>query len=482
MLSVASTAALAGITAEWGAPACLWSNGTNTFDLTPIKSFSQRFYTPYTCERQGGYNDFHVGICADPPSSPSDPKAGCVPNLLEERNPAICAWDECGSIGVTPEYTMAMFAGTTWSTSNGEVRIKYGTGACGDGCPGCKTSEAIVKCDPCNKGNILTFTENPICHYTFNIASVAGCPTDVPPPTGNCPHACVNGQCEVVPAGSPGSYPTLLACLQHCGLTPSPTPKPTPTPTPKPTPVPTPKPTPKPTPEPTPVPTPPPLYSAPCIKFANVAPVAHNVDLEIIQTTGEHPRNYTWSNYGFGNFSKWTGIFETGSGTAVLYENNNGIRTKLLTVENVPLTPGPLVVVFKCPVIGSCWPPTGTQLGDSIETIADSSDPFSTGSSVRLFNLAAPIIDFYEGSMKVASGVRFSLGSDWVPSSTVLTTFSARDGDKIYGSNTIVPTAHPIAMTQWFIGNTSNIDPRFTPRLVPLDDAPAGGKCYPSSG
>ena len=83
-----------------------------------------------------------------------------------------------------------------------------------------------------------------------------------------------------------------------------------------------------------------------------------------------------------------------GTGTITVWENVGGSRSEpVLQLTGIPLTPGPLVVVLKVAnsQTGNAtgyWPPS---LRDSIETIAASYVQGSSGSKVRLFNLAPGI-------------------------------------------------------------------------------------------
>jgi hypothetical protein len=81
----------------------------------------------------------------------------------------------------------------------------------------------------------------------------------------------------------------------------------------------------------------------------------------------------------------------------------------------VALTTGPLVIALRpdnVPV-GHYWPPTAT----SIELIAASYTPTPAGTSgVRLMNLSpdTAAAGFTANGKPGATGVKYSLGSDWV--------------------------------------------------------------------
>eukprot|EP01051_Picozoa_sp_SAG22_P001040 SAG22_NODE_36_length_27184_cov_65.870076_7_plen_177_part_00 len=137
--------------------------------------------------------------------------------------------------------------------------------------------------------------------------------------------------------------------------------------------------------QPPPPPPPTPLYAEPCIRVANTIPTMNNVDIQIVQTlpagTG---RTWIWKNIGFGQFSNWTAHFLSGQGTVNVIDSAS--QKTLLSIPEAPLTPGPLVVLVKCPaddVSGGCWPPSDKQLGGSVETIAASFVPPTAGSGVR---------------------------------------------------------------------------------------------------
>eukprot|EP01062_Namystynia_karyoxenos_P005974 TRINITY_DN1207_c0_g1_i1.p1 TRINITY_DN1207_c0_g1~~TRINITY_DN1207_c0_g1_i1.p1 ORF type:complete len:552 (+),score=195.16 TRINITY_DN1207_c0_g1_i1:80-1657(+) len=275
---------------------------------------------------------------------------------------------------------------------------------------------------------------------------------------------------------NPTDWPELIKQLQTIIPVICPTPAPTPRPTPKPTPLPTPEPTPPP---PTPAP---PLATTPCIRFGNTVPVNHNVDVEITQTS---PKSHThsWTNVKFGEFSKWVSAFDVGTGTITVWENVGGTRgQKLLTVPDLPLTPGPLVVVLKCPEptesAHPCWPPQDPQLGASIETIAASYSPEASGSKVRLFNLAAGAktasLTLAGGNGTLASSIKFGQGSDWMQVPVSGDKFTATDGSKAIATSTVTPQNKEV-LTMWLIGNENATDAAYKTQLEALEDAPHNG-------
>eukprot|EP01052_Picozoa_sp_SAG31_P055810 SAG31_NODE_15625_length_746_cov_0.935085_1_plen_128_part_10 len=126
--------------------------------------------------------------------------------------------------------------------------------------------------------------------------------------------------------------------------------------------------------------------------------------------------SHTFSNYRFSQFSDWISIFKGGTGTITIREHDSG---KILLHTQIPLTPGPLVVVIK-----DSWPP---KEANNVETVAASFIPTKNGSAVRLFNLAmdVPAAGLTDSSgHHLASGVQYSLGSSWsnVPGATEIYT------------------------------------------------------------
>ena len=110
------------------------------------------------------------------------------------------------------------------------------------------------------------------------------------------------------------------------------------------------------------------------------------------------------TNFKFADFSDWVNVFKPGSGKIEVWENSGGSRGPLLfTLDHIPLTPGPLMVVIKvaasqttnssgyCELPRYRWHlgcillkmpaislPTGPpSLPDSVETIAASCAPLT---------------------------------------------------------------------------------------------------------
>ena len=202
-------------------------------------------------------------------------------------------------------------------------------------------------------------------------------------------------QCERAgPSGGNGTaFPDEQTCQQHCQAPPPPPPGPPP---------------------------PPPTYSKPYIRFAQVIPLSN---LEVNCTIAQGGTTHTWAGFGFGDFSEWTTIFTAGAATLTI-----AAEGKVVLTRSVTLTPGPLVVALRpdnVPV-GHYWPPTPT----SIELIAASYTPGRTGtSSVRLFNLSptTAAATMTVGGKAVAQGVKFSVGSAWVPVPAGQETFQILD-------------------------------------------------------
>ena len=262
------------------------------------------------------------------------------------------------------------------------------------------------------------------------------------------------------------SFEVAICEAYHPTTTPvPPTPVP-PTPVPPtnapPTPVP-PTPVP-PTPQPTPSPTLPP-NNRPYIRFGHTVPSANNVDAIISQPNA----TYTWTNYMFGQFSGWVEIFSIGTGKIQIYQNNGGSRGALLLETEIPLTPGPLVVVIK-----DYWPPINPY---NVETIAASYVPVASGSGARLFNLSpdTPSAGMNIGTTTLVDGVKYSLGSVWAPIPVAEATFNIfADGTKqALTSDTFTPPPTPFVFTNFLIGmNNATEGSKFACRAVPLIDAP----------
>lgn len=198
--------------------------------------------------------------------------------------------------------------------------------------------------------------------------------------------------------------------------------------------------------------------------------------------------SYSWNGYKFGEFSEWHSGFLPGTGRITIWQSNGGSRgQKLIQVDDIPLTPGPLVVALKCSSTpGACWPPTSAQLGQNIETIAASFVPPATTSAVRLFNLSPKegakdgtmTVGLKSGSTSLATGVKYSLGSDWadVPGGK---SQSYNAIDEKLGSTIATTSAQdpptPNVFTLWLLGDDST-----SMQLKAVEDAPETGKCEPN--
>ena len=261
------------------------------------------------------------------------------------------------------------------------------------------------------------------------------------------------------------TFEVAICKAYHPTTTPvPPTPAPTTTTT-TPAPITTPSPTPvPPTPEPTPSPTLPP-NNKPYIRFGNTIPVANKVDVVISQTNA----TFTWTAYGFGQFSGWVEVFHIGTGTMDVYENVNGQRGPLLLTAEIPLTPGPLVVVTK-----NYWPPNNQFT--SIETIAASYvPPVGPDTGVRLFNLSPDTeqVGMSVNGKVLVDGIKYTLGSIWAPIPVASATFTAFNdaNNQTLTSRTFTPPPVPFVFTNFLIG-LNNSTGAYGPRMVPLIDAP----------
>lgn len=251
----------------------------------------------------------------------------------------------------------------------------------------------------------------------------------------------------------------VAICKAYHPTTPVPTPEPTPAPTPNPpTPVPT-----TPSPPETPSPTLPP-NNRPYIRFGNTIPSANFVDAVITQGN----ISYTWTNYGFSKFSGWVEVFVDGYGQMQIYQNNAGSRGSLLLTTEIPLTPGPLVVVVK-----DMWPP---KVPSNVETIAASYvPPTPPNSGVRLFNLSpdTPQAGLQSNGKTLVNYVKYTLGSFWanIPED-VEGTFTVFDtsSNKVLASSTFTPPTAPFVFTTFLIGLQTG--GTYGTRVVALIDAP----------
>ena len=239
-----------------------------------------------------------------------------------------------------------------------------------------------------------------------------------------------------------------------------------------------PKPPPKPPPPPPPPPAPP--GGQPCIRFGHALPTSHHVEVEIKQGS----ISYSWKDYHFGEFSGWVDEFTVGTGTFTVWESSGGTKGSQLMSTQIPLTPGPLVVVIKdaCPdrdvpgsKCGAAWPPTKPT---AVETIAASFVPPKTGSAIRLFNLAADIhsAGLTNGAKKVlVSDVKFTLGSVWMPIPASADSFTATDKSQAkIVTATMTPPDAPQVFTAFLLGTKE-----YGYTLMPQIDAPEYGPCRP---
>jgi hypothetical protein len=172
-----------------------------------------------------------------------------------------------------------------------------------------------------------------------------------------------------------------------------------------------------------------------------------------------------------------------------VWENIGGKRaTQLLRLTDIPLTPGPLIVVLKVASSltsnhSAFWPPA---LADSIETIAASYVQGAGGSKVRLFNLApgvqsAGLRCSGNGSAEIAKGVAFSLGSNWMPvASGAAAVFGLVDDTTNTALTTLKLTPSiGLGNTIVLLGLPAEGGEQFAITAVPLVDAPEGGTCHP---
>ena len=128
------------------------------------------------------------------------------------------------------------------------------------------------------------------------------------------------------------------------------------------------------------------------------------------------------------------------------------------------------------------WPPS---LPDSVETIAASYVQPGAQSAVRLFNLSPDTkqASMSVGGKSVVNGVAYSLGSKWagVPSTSESFAFADTSTGKALTAKTETPPKAPIGATNFLLGEQAEGTGAFGVQVVPLNDAPEGGKCHPSS-
>lgn len=234
-------------------------------------------------------------------------------------------------------------------------------------------------------------------------------------------------------------------------------------PTPAPTPAPTAGPTPPPTPAPTHAPPTLPPSDRPYIRFGNAIAAAPRVKAVISQGNVSK----TWTNMAFAEFSSWTEIFSSGTGTIKIYD---AATNELQLTKEIPLTPGPLVVVTK----GS-WPPVHSLT--SVETIAASyiPVPIPDTSGVRLFNLAddVPEAGLSVSGNTILNDVRYTIGSGWAPVQVEQLDFAIFDdsNNKTLAKFSTTPPQPPYVFTAFLLG-LANATGAYATRAVPLIDAP----------
>lgn len=430
----------------------------DSYDLSGLVGIvaSGSFEDPHAC-KDGRKIKFDVGFCS---AACSGTGSGSEGGQAPAGPPGMCQHDPCDTIHTNP-YNTGSFHDQSWAdgpTAHQSVTLVYGSGEA-RACP-CKTdhephgcppvgrrSEVTVHCDACLPTKYAQMSlEEPSgadCVYKVNIYAREGCPTNIPMP--------------------PCEHPT-----------PAPT-QPAPTPAPM-------------TPAPTPAP---PLATTPCIRFAHTIPVPHHVDVEVSQTD-PNPHTHTWENYEYAQFSDWVSSFEVGTGAVKVWESVNGTRgALLLTVADIPLTPGPLVVALKCPQIAlpgapQCWPPADAMLGASIETFAASYVPVSSGAAVRLVNVAPETKEatLSAGGVTLGSAEKYGEGfSKWAHISANATDFVATDTSlsaPVATLSAFAPPAAPQVFTTWLLGNHSAASGPYAEQLKPVLDAPHNGEyCTP---
>jgi len=214
---------------------------------------------------------------------------------------------------------------------------------------------------------------------------------------------------------------------------------------------------------PTPQPTLP--NNKPYIRFGHAIPTSNRVWATITQNS----TSYTWKNFGFAEFSSWVEIFAEGFGSITIYESTaSGAQGSALVTTEIPLTPGPLVVVVK-----DYWPP---RTGTNVETIAASYNPILSGSAVRLFNLSPDTasIGLKVGGATLVDHVDYTIGSDWAPITSATQEFQVFNdkGDVVLQHNSVTPPDAPQVFTQFFLGMSNATGSALGPQMVPLIDAP----------
>ena len=106
----------------------------------------------------------------------------------------------------------------------------------------------------------------------------------------------------------------------------------------------------------------------------------------------------------------------------------------------------------------------------------------SNSSKVRLFNLAPGVksAGMSVGGKEIATGVAYSLGSEWVPVSSAASTYSLKDDatGKALATRVMTPAKPPIGNTVLVVG-LPGASGSYGTQALALDDAPEGGTCHP---
>jgi len=203
-----------------------------------------------------------------------------------------------------------------------------------------------------------------------------------------------------------------------------------------------------------------PPNNKPYIRFANTVPSANKITATITQGN----TTYTWTDYAFGEFSKWVEIFKANiPGTIKLVSGG-----KTLLETSVLLTPGPLVVAVK-----DTWPPVKPT---SVETIAASYVPVASGSGARLFNLSpdTQAASMSSGGKTLAQDIIYADGSVWaaVPVGSADYTVSNFVTNEVLAKNTFSAPPAPFVFTNFLIGLSNTTESAYKTQLVALVDAP----------
>jgi hypothetical protein len=221
----------------------------------------------------------------------------------------------------------------------------------------------------------------------------------------------------------------------------------------------------KPTPKPPPAPPPPapPRGEAACVRFGNAIPSSNSVDATLTQ--GKATRN--WGQVRFTVFSDWSSFFKPGPATLTIKASAGGANPVQTTVT---LVAGPQILVIK-----GHWPPTAA----SLQSIPSHFSAPSTGSAVRLFNLAYDVtsasLDDAAGKT-LDAGVKYGGGSTWVDVPATAQQFSAKSGSQLLATSEFTPPSSGEVFTAFLLGAA---DTPFGHSLLPQIDAPLNGPCGP---